>query len=509
MTLNKKTLFLKNQLGALAFFGFHCLALHSVAFSAETPSADLRSEEIGNLPQVSLPPSILASAPTGVHDDLRVNELGSTFLNFELAREGKDPVKVTLYGVVFDDCLPYFEFSNSATDPQTLGKGKDESGTKIMGFRIKDVDGHGRQCMGRHRANRDICGKSAKCSYLDQIPANTLAIQQNSDVKVKFGFEPANHNGRKPIEWTDFDENHFANSPKDAFYQGSDSIAREEQNARAAEERRIRKEKESQSDVLFKQARSCRKTHDDRLIALAAVETLGELGLMEVDEMERIQKEVKKAEFRDLTARFNKVSDEDPSELDSAVENLKEYAEENPEVSNEVFTLFHNKASAMVKAHRKPESYDRAEELLNQAGELPEINEKSQKTLKADRTGIRVGRLQAQARTQNGDSSDFWSNYMSTMEDLSSQAQDCFSQGQGMDSSCSSTVQAYQGAAKVPQIAQQAAYERYMFQMQMQQQLYGSMNGMGGMNGMNMGSMNGGMGMMGGMSMGGGSPFFQ
>jgi|GEM_PF-6550142 len=498
MIRNKKPLSGKNKFGVLALLGFQILGLHSNAFSGESPTTEASFESIPTPPPISLS----AGIPANIHDDLRVNELSSTFLNFELAREGKDPTKVTLYGVLFDDCLPYFEFSNSLTDPQTLGKGKDETGTKIMGFRIKDVDGHGRQCMGRHRVNKDICGKSAKCSYLDQIPANTLAIQQKSDVKVKFGFEPTNHNGRKPIEWTDFEDNHFADSSKDAFYQGSDSIAREEENARAAVERRIRKEKESQSDLLLKQARGCRKTHDDRLIALAAVETLGELGLMEVDEMERIQKEVKKAEFRDLTARFNKVNDEDPSEFDSAVENLKEYAEENPQVSNEVFTLFHNKAGTMVKAHRKPETYDRAEELLNQAGELPEIDEKSQKTLKADKVGIRVGRLQAQARTQNGDASEFWNNYMSTVEDLSFQAQDCFSQG--ADPSCSSTVQAYQAATKIPQMAQQAAYERYMFQMQMQQQLYGSLGGMNGM-----GGMNGGMGMMGGMSMGGGSPFFQ
>lgn len=440
------------------------------------------------------------------NDDLQVSELSSTFLNFEIAREGTDPARITLYGVVFDDCLTHFKFSNSLTDPQALGQAKESNGSKIMGFRIQDVDGRGRSCMNTHKTNNDICGKTPElnCSYLDQINANNLVINQKADVHVKFGTVIPNHNSRNPIEWNDFEEQHFARSPQDAFYQGIDSVIRQKALATSAERERVRKSQESKLDIYIKQAKECRKTHDDRLTALAALETLGDSGAMELDEIEKIRKEIIKAELKDLSNKFNKAKMDDSSDLDDAASSLKDFADEHPESADAIATLFHNKAASMIKSKRSPESYERAQDLITGAEDISGLSEKSEKILKSDQVGIRVGKLQAEARSSQTDPYEFWDKYSSTMEDLNFQAQDCYTGG--LDPTCASTIQAYQAATKVPQIAQQAAYERYMLQMQFQQQMYGALGQNGGY-GMGMGAGNFMGGALGGF--GGGSPFFQ
>lgn len=471
----------------------------------------LKKSGIGILTLLGIQSIGFAEFPMAVlphNDDLQVSELSSTFINFEIAREGTDPARITLYGVVFDDCLNYFAFSNSLTDPSTLGQGKESNGTKIMGFRIQDVDGRGRACMNAHKANNDICGKSPelKCSYLDKISANNLVINQKADVHVKFGTVIPNHNSRNPIEWNDFDEQHFARSAEDAFYQGIDSVIRQKALATASERERVKKSQESKLDIYFKQAKECRKTHDDRLSALSALEILGDSGAMELDEIDKIRKEIIKAELKDLSNKFNKSKLDDSSDLDEAADSLKGFAEEHPESADAIATLFHNKAASLIKSKRSPEAYDRAHDLITGAQDISGLSEKSEKILKSDHVGIRVGKLQAEARSSQTDPYEFWDKYSSTMEDLSFQAQDCYTGA--LDASCAGTIQAFQAATKVPQIAQQAAYERYMLQMQFQQQMYGALGQSGGFGmGMGMGMGNTMGGALGGFA--GGSPFFQ
>lgn len=490
-----KTYFSKSKFRLVPILlGLYCLTNESISSAEDGTSAPI------------LPRPALSS---NISDDLRVQELTSTFINFQVAREGESGAHFALYGVVFDDCVKFFKITNSTTDPQTLAQSKDEDGVKVLGFRISDVNGLGRACMAQHQANHDICGKTEKntCTQLDKLAGASIAYSGKSDVRFKFGYEPENHNSRTPIVWSNFEDHQFARSSADTFFRGRDSYAREEARARASEKQSTLESKKALLEDYKKQAYGCRKNHDQRVTALSAIETLGELGALEVAELEKLRKEVLKAELRDLASKLNKAKlDEDSSDLDDAVSDLRQFAQDHPESGDAVANAFHNKAASMVKSSRKPESYDKANELIDEAIDISDLSEKTERLLKADKTGIRAGRLQALAKSNQADPYELNENYSVAMQELGSQVQDCASNG--IDASCASTIQAFQAVAKVPQMAQQAAYERYMFQMQLQQQMYGALGGQtgGAVNPYGMGYPMAG-GMMGGMAMG--SPFFQ
>ena len=199
------------------------------------------------------------------------------------------------------------------------------------------------------------------------------------------------------------------------------------------------------------------------------------------EEVEKIRRKFENDELRDLAVKLSKAKADD---VDDIVSELKAFAEDHPEAADKVATILHQKAGLIVKAGQThngegaTEAYDHADTLVAQAKDISGISDKVSSSLDSDRLGIRVGRYQAMARSPNVDSYEFWNGYSSMMWDLKSQVSDCY--GGGYSAGCNGTMQAFGSAMKIPQMAKQSAYERQMFQMQMQQQMSSAFGQWGG-----------------------------
>lgn len=390
------------------------------------------------------------AAPAKVRfNDLTVSEL-NTFMNFEAVKEGTDPNnRAVLYGMVFDDCKAHFQFSNSKLDGTNRSQG-------VIGFRVTDKDGAGRGCMEEHRKANHACSEATPCTRISQLPGANLDLSGEGDVKIQLLHIDANRD-RDQRQWEDF------------------STSLSHVSAATIRDERLREEKKRREkvvDVLKKQVSACRKNEKDRDTARSARDMLADMGLLDSDQVDRITREIDKAEFNELARKWEKLNPRDTEAVDEMAEQLKAYEAEHPESADSVAVLFHNMAKKVVKGPKSgPEHFDRASEMIAQAQSLGGLNELAQTRLENYQRDISVGRFQNLA--QNGGAQDpygFWMPYQNFMGGLQTEMRSC--NGPNMTSeSCRSMVQAYRSASQIPAQAQQSQYEQYMFYMQMQQQM--------------------------------------
>lgn len=391
--------------------------------------------------------------------DLTAAELSGAFLNFEAVKEGQDPSsRVRLFGMVFEDCLPKFQFSNSKLDPRL----RDDK--SVIGFRISDAGGEGRDCMARHREANDVCSEETRCRALSQLPQTSMDLTSEGDVKVQLIRIDPNQD-RKKIQAEDFE------SP---ITHVSAARIRE---LRAAEAKR---RQDARIATLRSQVNTCRKSETDRDTARTAGDSLVELGLMTEEARARLEKDLLAIELRSIALDLQKAPLNNPEAINEAVERLKAFESAHPESADAIAVQMYQKALAYAKAAKSPEAYDQASTIVAEAQSLGGLSDLNSTRLQNYQRDITVGRFQFVARQGISDPWSFWQPYQDFMMSLQGEMQGC--SGPNMASeSCRSTMQAYRAASTIPQTAQQAQYEQYMFAMRMQQQMAQlNMNGMGG-----------------------------
>ena len=392
--------------------------------------------------------------------DLSAAEFAGNVASFKVAKTGSDPnSQVAMFGMVLTSCFNKLTLSNSNLDPSVK-----ESG--YVGFRISDPTGEARKCFKEAQEKKISCANS-DCTRLSQVPAARIDLAGFGDARVRI---------MRYDTTTDPAENKWDVIPGlESELHKSAATLQAEQKA-AAEERR-----QAKIDQLRGQL-GCRKSLDDIANARTARDLLLSMKVLSPEEGEKINKQLARAEFDLLARAFKKVKNNDEDALQQAIEDLKAFEADHPEVSESVAVLLYEKAREIATSSKADAaSFDKASRLIGEAQSLANLDATAQSKLDGYQRDIQLGKMQKMAQGGTFDAPAYQSLVYSVQNDLRA----CTTSAQMMGTeSCQNSVRAYQTVSQIPNQVKHAQYEQYMFYARMQQTFAamgqgGAMSGMG------------------------------
>ncbi|MCM2280014.1 MAG: hypothetical protein NDJ89_18225 [Oligoflexia bacterium] len=425
-----------------------------------------------------VPLAAWGEAPAGKARDLTASEVNQVVNDFKFVKEKSDPDSVlSLRGTFFEDCGLKIKVAKDASK-------------RVIGYRFIDTTGRAAQCQQEHLDRDDDCD-SHKCVVLSEQASLKIDLSAEGDLDFKLLRIDSRKDPKE--QWDDLEATELNTGKKSKHHKGAGTFQAE----------RLKAEENAKADRiarLHEQVRKCRGNLEALDVATNALAELEDVISSEeyekyAQDLERIRKKRDNENFNKLLTRFSKLKTDEQGEMLDLIEQLSAYAED-PRKAKQIAEVYAGMAKKMMSAPKaSSENFEDAAWMISEAQQLSGLSEGDQTTLRNYQRDIRANRFLKLAKSPSTDPS-FSSEYMEYMQEMQTEVQDLCS---GYDSStfseCSSAMRTYQSVQQVPQIFNQAQYQQYMFQMQLQQQMAASFQ-MGGPGGF----VNNPMGMMGGMS---------
>ncbi len=397
-----------------------------------------------------------SKASTPKFKELTASEVNSTFwLSFKAVKEGSDPnSKVTLYGMVFEDCEKHFKITNSAMNGSLKGDG-------IAGFMISDPSGNGRTCMADHRTKEHSCSDATPCKRLSDKPGASMDLSGIGDGRIQMLHIDQNQGYEK-------DRNVWESIPtlNSDLHKTREKLQAEQREA--ADARRQAKIEAAQGQL------GCRKTLEDISNAHSACTLLMSMKVMSSEECEKVKKQLDRAEFDLLARSFKKIKVTNEEALNESLEALKAFEAEHPEVAESIALMLYEKAKDIATATNAGASnFDAAAKLISEAQGLSGLqdNADAQAKLAGYQRDIQLGKMQKLA--QSGAINP--AQYMALMNQTGAEVRACAMSYSSSDA-CQGSQRAFQVAQQLPYVVQaaqqqqiQQQIEQYNFYARMQQ----------------------------------------
>jgi hypothetical protein len=281
-------------------------------------------------------------------------------------------------------------------------------------------------------------------------------------VKIQFARLPANGDGIKSIEFTDF------RTPL-TFVTAAKLRADAEEGARLMRDRRM--------DRARNEFASCRDSLANLPLARNALTTLVRAGEISRDQAELERKRLDQREFQLIEQRVAKAK---PEELEDIRAELSQWASEHPGNDSKIAALYHRIALAYVKQRNAGTSaYDNAAATIREAQELDGISGADNARLLGYQRDISIGRVQQIASQGSANNFMLYPSYATLMQQVQIDAHEACNGENANLEGCSSAMTAVRTVASIPTAAQAVDQRRMQMQLQMQQAMAQSMSGTG------------------------------
>jgi hypothetical protein len=430
-------------------------------------------------------------------DSLKSNQLKEIFASFQVEKSGIDPnSKVTLYGKVFQECL-----DKSGTDNFKIVLHKNEkdalSCKNTVGFEVIDKDHTVLKCVRELRKNnkRISCEDRAHpCKRLSELENATLKLDESvesSDIKLFYADANDDFNSQKCEDI----------AGKKLSHKGKKALEKAKQDEVDAEQRRLVK-------LYQKQIRTCTGSYEALETARFANDTLLAMGKIKDSDAEINKKTFEKAEEKlkqKEKDEFFADAKKDSRDVEDVLEDLRQWADENPEDTDRVVAVMKDIALRVrAKADALPEDWAKSMKILTEALKLAGEEDKkehvsatSKATLEKELGKMKIERLKAMAEF------GFFHNPYHLAEELSDEVQllekkyakSCVGRRVNTEY-CKGLQNTYREIEQLPNKAWEA--ESQQNQLFNQNGMQNGFSGMGGFGG-GYGGFGGGFGSYGGM----------
>ncbi|OFZ53277.1 MAG: hypothetical protein A2428_11500 [Bdellovibrionales bacterium RIFOXYC1_FULL_54_43] len=446
--------------------------------SASLPMPELKS----NLSDQASAEPVEEPAFNGL-DDLMLEELGQTFYEFKPGVRGSDPNSTAfIEGYVFESCARHFEIGTAQTG-------------KTAGFQIRDVDGLGRSCVAKIKAeqkNKRLipgCGKVYKC-----IPLNRVAGQAEFPLK--------NLKGTTTLGL--LHEDQYERLTAEAF-EGS-LVHKDQATLNAEAEARRRAKYEAEVELFKNQLSGCRGSLDHLPIAYKAAKELFARG--ELEDLAATRQELDRAQIKLLGTKAAKTP------ADSALRSdLLAFASDHPDSLGDVVNIYakiaksvkmdeldaireelislnssdsehaDKIASVLKQVAQRYTSDDNADlaqyrtaaEIMKEAADLDGLSDSKKREFRTDQRDLSIAQLELLAI--GDDQFSYALEYQRMYQSVAKDYQKACGGRRPNPDSCASASKAFNTVNyDIPWVAKNMAEERSQRQQRMQQMLMASRN---------------------------------
>ncbi|MCM2323174.1 MAG: hypothetical protein NDJ90_07905 [Oligoflexia bacterium] len=408
-----------------------------------------------------VPVAAWGQATTGKSRDLSAAELKEAINDFKIVREGSDPDSVlALEGTFFADCgISIRKVSDGAK--------------RHLGYRFTVTD-QSLECMRRHNEAND------ECTVDEKGQPKCVRLSERADLKTDLSSEGDVTFKLLRIDTRKDPKEQWEELPVIARKGGEKVTSHKSAGSFRAERLKDQEDaKATHVQALLKQAEKCRGSRQALDVASGALELLiddisSEKYEKLASEIARDRKKTEAKDFDKLLRRFSSLKPDQQGEMQEIIAEFSVHTEDNKKNSKKVAEVYVGMAKKMMSAPKAgEEAFNDAAWLISEAQQLSELSEADQTSLRTYQRDIKANRFIKQARSSNTDAS-FMEEYSEYMEEAREEVTELCSGF--MDSpeitECNSAMRTYQSVQQVPSMFQQSQYERYMFQMQLQQRMW-------------------------------------